>query len=246
MTRAITGEGTPEHTWRSWLAEQSWPTLDVPAPGRACRVISLAAHPDDEILGVGGLLALLAGYRPAMLWATDGEASHPGAGLDPHRLAERRRAESMEALAVLGVTPSATTWLALPDGHLTDHEDILRERLRGEIDRRTVVLAPWRGDGHPDHEACGRAAATAAAERGATLLDYPIWAWHWARPGDGQVPWRRARRVRLADHVAAAKVRAIACFTSQTRPLGPRPEQAAVLPPEIVARFHRGEEVLFV
>jgi hypothetical protein len=62
---------------------------------------------------------------------------------------------------------------------------------------RTVVpgdlcLATWRGDGHPDHEAVGRAAARAARFVGATLWEFPVWAWHWARPGAIEVPWHRS------------------------------------------------------
>lgn len=244
MSQEIVGAGTAEDAWRPWLAEQDWPPLDTTAL-TARRLVVVAAHPDDEVLGAGGLLALLTSHRPIMIWASDGEASHPDAGLDLHRLAERRRAESASALQVLGVTPGKTHCLALPDGRVAEHEDVLRNRLRADVDPDTVVLAPWRGDGHPDHDSCGRAAATVAADRGATLLEYPIWAWHWARPGDERVPWERARRLSLTGDVAAAKSRAIDRFTSQTTALGPRPEQAAVLPPEILARFRRGEEVLF-
>ena len=47
-----------------------------------------------------------------------------------------------------------------------------------------LVLAPWAHDAHPDHEALGRAARTAAALAGVPLLAFPVWAWQWAVPGD--------------------------------------------------------------
>ena len=61
----------------------------------------------------------------------------------------------------------------------------------------TWCAATWRGDGHPDHEAVGRAAATAVERTGAVLVEYPVWMWHWALPGDPDVPWYRAHTVPL-------------------------------------------------
>jgi hypothetical protein len=51
-----------------------------------------------------------------------------------------------------------------------------------------------RGDGHPDHEAVGRAARSAARRTDAILLEYPIWMWHWAFTDDFAVSWSRAQR----------------------------------------------------
>ncbi len=50
--------------------------------------------------------------------------------------------------------------------------------------RHTLLVAPWRHDGHPDHEAAGRAAAAAARRTGARLLEYPLWLWHHTAPDD--------------------------------------------------------------
>ncbi len=102
-----------------------------------------------------------------------------------------------------------------------------------------VCLAPWEGDAHADHEAAGRAARRA----GTNVLAYPIWMWHWARPGDRRVPWRRASRVVLPGDVAARKQAAIQAFTSQLtdREGGAGP----VVPPGDVAHFTRTQEVLF-
>ena len=56
MVTAIAGEGTPETVWQSWPAPHAWPTLALD-PDRPPIVV--APHPDDEILGVAGLLATL-------------------------------------------------------------------------------------------------------------------------------------------------------------------------------------------
>ena len=77
-------------------------------------------------------------------------------------------------------------------------------------------------------------------------MEYPVWTWSWARPGDDRVPWARARRVELPPDVRARKSAAVACFTSQVRPLGPEPEDGPVLPPGFLAHFDRDFETVLL
>lgn len=245
----IEGEGTPERVWWPWLEAQDWPVLDVEGLlGGDRPLVVVAAHPDDEVLAVGGLLSLAArsGCRPLVLWATDGEASHPtSSAIEPDDLRRRRPAESAVALELLGVRHRSLR-LALPDGAVAAHEETVAAAVASVAEAGGVVVAPWRGDAHPDHDACGRAAATATAAAGALLVEYPVWAWHWAAPADSRLPWSSARRVELGPDVVAAKARAIEAFETQVRDLGPRPEDAAVLTPAMLARWSRPYEVVFV
>ncbi|NJA60592.1 PIG-L family deacetylase, partial [Streptomyces sp. NEAU-H3] len=73
----------------------------------------------------------------------------------------------------------------------------------------------------------------------------PVWMWHWARPDDPRVPWHRAARLDLPADVRARKRDAVACFRSQIAPLGPAPEDAAILPPAELAHHVRDFEVWF-
>jgi LmbE family N-acetylglucosaminyl deacetylase len=203
--------------------------------------VIVAAHPDDEILGAGGTLARLAagGARLRLVAVTDGEASHPGT--DPRDTARRRTAESAEALRLLGVRDIEVIRLCFPDTGLTACEDELSGRLGELCDGFGVCLAPWEQDAHADHEAAGRAARRAVRQPGQQVLSYPIWMWHWAKPGDRRVPWQRACQVPLGAGVAARKTAAIGAFHSQ---LTDREGAGPVLPPGIVAHFTRDQEVL--
>lgn len=239
-------DATREAAWASWLPSQCWPTW-VPEP-RWRHVVVCAAHPDDEVLGVGGTMALLAGagVRVTLVAVTDGEASHPGSTvLSPVQLARARTAESGHALAALAPGAITTTRLGLPDSEVAAHEDELAAALAAELAGADAVLTTWTGDGHPDHEAVGRAAVGAAAELDIPAWQYPVWAWHWAAPADPRVPWDRAHVVGLAPAILDAKRAAIACFTTQIAALGPEPTDAAVLPPEFLAHFDRHAEVLW-
>jgi LmbE family N-acetylglucosaminyl deacetylase len=105
-----------------------------------------------------------------------------------------------------------------------------------------VCLALWEADAHADHEAAGRAARWAARRAGLEMLSYPIWMWHWARPGDRRVPWPRACQVALTADVAAKKKAVIGAFASQLT--GRESAACPVLPPGIVAHFTRLLEVM--
>ena len=246
MTVIEPAAGTDESGWAAWGEPAGWPVVDLGALARR-PVLVVAAHPDDEVLGVGGLLAGLAdlGADVRLLWATDGEASHPGSTADlAARLAGVRRAEAEAAMAALGLGSAAREHLGLPDGGLPAREDRLAAALADRVGPDDVLLAPWAGDGHPDHEACGRAARRAASTAGASLLEYPVWAWHWAEPADPRIPWSRARRADLGAEAVARKAGAIECFRSQVGPIGPAPEDAAVLPERVLAHFRRHYEVV--
>jgi hypothetical protein len=102
------GDGTPESHWRTWEQNRR-PGNDLQVEalfdGRLpARFILLAAHPDDETLGAGGLLASLArnGVQCDIVILTDGEGSHPCSPTHtPHQLAQRRRKEVAHALQLL-------------------------------------------------------------------------------------------------------------------------------------------------
>jgi LmbE family N-acetylglucosaminyl deacetylase len=234
--------GTDEAEWARWLPSRDLPLLDLDdLAGRP--VLVLAAHPDDEVLGAGGLVQLLAraGCGLRFGWATDGEASHPGSTSELlPELARLRRAESVAAVTALGLAAAPRSYLGLPDGGLAELEPLLAEQVAALLRPDDVVLAPWSSDGHPDHEAVGRAARATAA----TVLDYPVWAWSWATPDDPRVPWARARRVPLDDATRAAKAAAISCFVTQVEPIGPGSCDGPVLPERALAYFRRDVEVV--
>lgn len=241
----VRATGLPEERWESWRRRC--------APLRLCdwpRLIVVAAHPDDEALGAGGLIAMAraAGIAVTIVTVTDGEASHPDSpSHGPSRLAELRVRESRSAARELGAY--APVRLGLPDGGIASREDRLRGELRallGDIhEDGAVCAATWRYDGHPDHETVGRAAAAACAATNTALLEYPVWMWQWAAPDHPRL--RRCAPVRLSLSPAAhaAKCRALACFRSQFLPLSDDPADAPILPAHVLRRFTGPTEIYF-
>jgi len=242
----VAAPGTPEAAWQRWGV--TFPTFSL----LGCRrLVVVAPHPDDEILGLGGTMAIAAasGIRVDVVAVTDGEASHGGSTtVTPADLATRRPAESLAALAELGVPPRITR-LGIHDGAVADHEPELASQLAEIIaddPAGTWCAAPWRNDGHPDHDATGRACALALRDTRVRLVEYPVWMWHWAAPGDASVPWSAARSVRLPNGIARAKRDAVARFASQLAAPDTEPDFAPILPQHVLARLLRATETVFV
>lgn len=236
--------GTPEAEWSVW--KQTFPQLDLT---RCRELIVVAPHPDDEVLGVGGLMSMAAaaGIRVSVVAVTDGGGSHPGSPtMTPDQLTEARPREAQRALRELGLDVDPIR-LGFPDGELPEHEEELTRSLTELLagSQGTWCLTPWRGDRHPDHEATARACLAAAKRVGIAVLEYPVWMWHWAHPDDAEVPWGRALGVDLSKGTVESKRRAVEHFTTQIEPLSEHPADRAILPPHILERLLRNREVVF-
>jgi LmbE family N-acetylglucosaminyl deacetylase len=236
-------DGTSEAAWMHSARLAAAPAAELPSCG--AHLVVLAAHPDDETLGAGGLIATAAasGVSVEVIIATDGAASHPGSPTHtPDQLALRRRDEATAAIARLD--PHAlVTFLGLPDGGLRRCRAELADALSPRLQRANLVVTPWRDDRHPDHEACALAARVVLRRRtDCHHWQYPIWAWHWADPAAGQLPWSALRCVELTDDARGAKQSALACYRSQHEPLSNYPGDEALLSAHVLAHFRRPVE----
>jgi LmbE family N-acetylglucosaminyl deacetylase len=234
--------GTDEQTWLSGSRLGALLPFQQRRPGR---LIVVAPHPDDEVLAAGGLLQQMqqAGVETVLVAVTDGEASHPGGGIQGHDLIARRIEERRVALRRLGCGSVRVERLCLPDGSVAEQSQYLTDELSRLLRPDDLCVAPWRSDGHPDHDATGRAAIAAACLSGARVLEYLVWAWHWATPDDAFIPWGRCRRLDLPRRQIARKRWATYAFTSQIRTLDNDDAGPPVLTDSVLRRFWRPFEV---
>jgi len=177
------------------------------------RALILAPHPDDESLGCGGLIAAAcaAGVPPAVVILTDGAASHPdSASHPPARLAALREAEARAALTILGLPEEKIFFLREPDTKLAVHSAII-DRLAGIAAEQKcgVVIGPWAGDPHCDHEAAAMIAEAVAIRGSLRLLSYPVWGWL-----REEAPLAIGWRLDISAHLDV-KRRAVAAHASQ-------------------------------
>jgi LmbE family N-acetylglucosaminyl deacetylase/SAM-dependent methyltransferase len=235
--------GTPEQHWAA-AGVAALPELPLDtAELAAMKFVVLAAHPDDESLGAGGLLAKLqaAGAAVEIILCTAGEASHPDSPTTtPEQLAAVRLAEFGTAMS--GLVPGATwRYLELPDGKLAASADriaaAVEESSAGQSPQNVVIVAPYRADGHTDHDTLGTVAADVASQGSYGLLEYPIWYWLWA--GTEDTTWNHWVRVPLSSEEQHAKATAMRAHASQIEPLSAQPGDETLLSETFLEHFTR-------
>lgn len=139
-------------------------------PARVTAVI--AAHPDDEIIGCGSLLALRARER-GKIWVlvlTDGSqlfskvlgiATNP----TPEEVGTRRVNESVNAGKVIGLPKEAYTFWNYPDGKLNAHKPEVEKRLIAWFKEKSPdeIFCHRDDDPHADHSMAASISHHAAA-----------------------------------------------------------------------------------
>ena len=177
---------------------------------RGERLLVLAPHPDDEVIGCGGVVFqhLRDGRDVRVAVATDGVAAAPGEDRDAYRL--RREAESRHALG----DKASFDFFRFPDRALGEHLDDLAARLRDVLEclRPDLILAPSAIEIHPDHLALSRCFCELVQRDPSLFADLAV-----ARVAFYEVgqPLRPNVLVDITG-VAAAKYDAIAAHSSQT------------------------------
>lgn len=181
--------------------QNTWPRLLKKPRGK--RVVVLAPHMDDEIIGCGGTLCkhVDAGDRVAVIYFTSGEKGNRDFCADT-ALSEQRRAETRLANAALGIQD--VYFLDLPDGSEASWDEAaprlaqLLQQLRPQL----LYLPPFY-DLHTDHRKTNTLLRLAAPELLADVCVYEVWS-----------PVQPNVLVNITEHMPR-KLQAIRACTSQ-------------------------------
>ncbi|HEV7570161.1 MAG TPA: PIG-L deacetylase family protein, partial [Thermoanaerobaculia bacterium] len=138
----------------------------APQDLRGERLLVLAPHPDDEVIGCGGLVALhlREGRKVHVVVATDGAQAGD---------ASQREGESRAALASLG--DATIEFLRFPDRDLSKARD-LDERLAAILRewKPDLIAVPSPLEIHPDHVALSRAFCDLIARDASLFADLAV------------------------------------------------------------------------
>lgn len=121
------------------------------------RVLVIAAHPDDEAIGCGGVLRqhAVAGDEIKTIFMTSGDLGCPGE--DPKLTAVEREKEALKSAGCLGAPVAEThfkvpTFWHEPDGSLLARDDLVLKLLSEMVHfKPELIYLPHDADSHPDH-----------------------------------------------------------------------------------------------
>jgi LmbE family N-acetylglucosaminyl deacetylase len=224
----------PDSFKDAWLRVLQQKPAWVP---RTESLVVVSAHPGDEILGAAGLIASFRHWRRpvTVVSVSDGEAAYR----EWDGLGELRHVEMLSALHRLCPRGVTVIRLKLPDGQIQRHEAVVRDTLFAQVPANALLIAPFEGEGHPDHQALGRISLDVAATLEIKAARYPIRAWQQQAQSLAGARWGRFE---FDEPVRDAKRLAIDALGSQLRPPSGRP----IVPPHCMAYFERPFEAFLL
>lgn len=113
--------------------------------------IIFAPHPDDEVIGCGGLIAYLNENRikVKIVYMTDGR--YGVTGINPIDVIKIREKEAKKGLSYLDESYIETKFLRIEDGKLFENKRIAKDEIKKIIKDNTNVIIPNIYDNHIDH-----------------------------------------------------------------------------------------------
>lgn len=218
-----------------------------------CAVI--APHPDDEVFGAGGLIALkrMAGAQVDVIFLTAGGASHAGCcDLSADEVGANRRRLAERACRILGVGTRYMHWLGWQDGALPGSQAAGFREAAGSVRAileecdASEVYCPHPADVWGDHVVASEivAAAVNGLPISPKVYHYLVWAWlNQPLRGLLRLSWRRSRHFDVKK-VLEQKKAAMAAYLDEKVPGCGRPWVGA-LPADLLRAFEWRHELVF-
>lgn len=208
------------------------------------RTVIIAPHPDDEVIGCGGLITRMVaeGNAPHVIILTGGEGSlGKDCDVNPEKIVNARRGLTRKAIAELGLPIENIHEFNLGDGRIGDSPEQQLEEIReclASLNPDTLLLPHW-GEGWRDHVVV-KSLFTDNLPGGCEVWEYCVWMWYY-NVWRG-LDWRNAAVVRLTPGEQSKKNRAIDAYITPLSPCG-RPWSGDL--PSLFIKAHRGPIELY-
>lgn len=207
-------------------------------------LLIIAPHPDDEVIGCGGMIARLVaeGRAPHVIIMTGGEGSHHGCcNVLKSDIIKARRGLTRNALEILGVPEKNIHELDFPDGGISEGCDqmVILSELIERLNPDTVFVPHW-GEGWSDHVKTAEIVEKLVPEATA-VWEYCVWMWYYNvfRGLD----WKNAAVLQMTSQEHSLKLRAMDAYISPLAPCGH--PWSGVLPPLFVKANQWNKELYF-
>lgn len=209
------------------------------------KVLIVAPHPDDEVLGCSGLIQRLLkeGKQVDVVILSGGGKSHAGCcEIGESTLIESRRNLSWEAAEILGLPLGNLYFLNYPDGSIAFDCPETRQlkKLIGTLQPKSIFV-PHKGEGWSDHLAAGQIVRKLIG-KGSTisLYEYCVWFWYY---NVWDIDRKNVFVLKLTQEEHFCKNKAIDAYVQPKAPCD-RP-WSGVLPPVFVWANRWSKELYF-
>jgi LmbE family N-acetylglucosaminyl deacetylase len=183
-------------------------------------VLILAPHPDDEVIGCGGLIARLCalGNPPRVIILSGGGKSHNGCCSIPEKdIIQARQTLTSNAAKVMSMPEPNIYHLNFMDGNINadDSEMLKLKNLIAEIKPDTIFV-PHSGEGWPDHLAVREIGLANAPEK-THVYEYCVWMWYY---NVWNLDWKNAFQLKMTKTEHSMKLEAMNQYISPLAPCG--------------------------
>jgi LmbE family N-acetylglucosaminyl deacetylase len=160
-------------------------SVEVSSIDKYKRIIIIAPHPDDEVIGIGGFLLQQQNNETEIfiIYLTDGEGSLPN--ISPEKISKNRIKLSETVLNEIHIPMTKVRRMHLPDGNVPHENDnafqIAVEDLSNVIAeiRPDAVFVSYIYDMHEDHVAAFQIVREVLKSREQICDLYGYWVWLW-------------------------------------------------------------------
>jgi LmbE family N-acetylglucosaminyl deacetylase len=158
------------------MRNTGYPALLNKPPGQS--VLVLSPHPDDEVIGCGGVLVkhIVAEDAVKIVYMTDGSKGYPGNG-SPEDLVSVRKLEAVRARNILGIKDFVH--LDFPDGELRVGDETVNAIYKElEESKADIIYVPSFFETHPDHSTTPKILFKALKRyaKNPSIYAYEVWA----------------------------------------------------------------------
>lgn len=207
------------------------------------RILIMAPHPDDETMGMGGVIQRLIqlGFPPHIIVLSKGENSHQECCDTPKEAIKDYRSR---------LTTSIMNSFHLPNGflHFLDFPDSEIDKKSSEIDSLKaivdkispqLVFFPHKKEGWPDHFNTAKIAKSILPAH-TEFYEYCVWMWYY---NVWRLDWKNARVLRMSPKEHKKKIQAIDDYSRPKAPCG-KP-WSGVLPQLLIDACSYDKELFF-
>lgn len=185
------------------------------------KIVVIAPHPDDEVMGCAGLIQALVerGTPPHVIILTGGEGSHrPCCKISEDRIITERRHFALSTAALLGIPKSNIHFLAYPDEHIAfecSETKVLKELIE-KLSPEAILVPHW-GEVMPDHIQTAEIIKNLMINKNVSIYEYCVWMWYF---NVWNLDYKNSYIVRMNKTMHERKLRAIEQYITPLAPCG--------------------------